>query len=486
MSTVNHAPSEPTRPFGAVEFETYGVDQIPEAKRSSSPWMFFVILVGQLFVINMLVYGWLPISFGLSAWESVSAVIVGIFVGTVLVCPLALVGSLTGTNNTTASGATFGVRGRLVGSLVGLAIQLVFTALGIWTSGQLIVTLGRRLFGISNSGWAEAVVYAVVTLIVAGIAIYGYRILERIEAITLVVGLVGFVLLIAAFAGGINMSYSGQGDYFLGNFWNTWIFAAVAAGLSGPITLSTIMGDWSRYISPTKHPLRRQVPIMTSAIFLSNAVPAVLGVVVATSFAETASDFFPAVVADSPTWFALVLIPFTFVGAIGFVSAALYSAGLDLDAIVPRLNRAVATALVAVVAAGFVYVGSFLWNLRDSITALSYVLIAITAPWAAVTTAGIFQIRGRYNLYDLQVFNRRETGGEYWFTSGFRPAAVIAWTAGALWGVLAIDATPIYVGPLAHIAGGVDTSFVGSYCIALVVYILFGRRPTKSERIDAE
>lgn len=466
-----------------MEFEIYGVDQIPEEQRSSSPWMFFVILVGQLFVINMLVYGWLPISFGLSAWASVAAVIVGVAVGTVLVCPLAVVGSLTGTNNTTASGATFGVRGRLVGSLVGLAIQLVFTALGIWTSGQLIVALGHRLFGAPDSGWAEAVVYAVVTMIVAGIAIYGYRILERIEAVTLAVGIVGFVLLIVAFGGGMDMGYPGYGEYFLGSFWHTWIFAAVAAGLSGPITIATIMGDWSRYISPTKHPLRRQLPVMTSAIFISSVVPAVLGVAVATAFADTAYDFFPALVADSPGWYALVLIPFTFVGAIGFVSAALYSAGLDLDAIVPRLSRAVSTTLVAVVAAGFVYLGSFLWNLRDSITALSYVLIAITAPWAAVTAAGIFQIRGRYNLHDLQVFNRRETGGQYWYSSGFRPVAVVAWAAGALWGVLAIDATPIYVGPLAHIAGGVDTSFIGSYLIALVVYVVFGRRSGQDARI---
>ena len=47
---------------------------------------------------------------------------------------------------------------------------------------------------------------------------------------------------------------------------------------------------------------------------------------------------------------------------------------------------------------------------------------------------------------------------------------MLAWAAGSLFGVLAVNTT-LYVGPLADVAGGVDLSTVGSAVIAAVVYV---------------
>ncbi len=456
--------------YGRPEFEAIGVDRIPEEERTSTPWTFFGIFMGSSLTLSLMVFGWLPITFGLGVWSALSSVAVGTLVGVVLVMPLMVIGSATATNNSTASGAHFGVRGRLVGSIVGLAITLVYTALGIWAGGQLAVAILARLVDTPQSNTALAVAYAVLAAGVAFIAIYGYHLLLRVEFALFAFAVVMFTLIVIAFRGSIDFGYHG-GSYLLGSFWTTWILSAVVIGISGPMSTITVMGDWSRYISPSCFPARKLAPVASLAMFLALMVPSVLGILLASAFADPFADFFTSLVDESPTWIVVAMLPLAILGTIGFVAANMYSAGLDLDAIIPRLTRPLATLIAIAVSTGLIFLGSLVWDARDSITAGSFVLVAIGTPWAAITGAGYLRCRGRYHLDDLQVFNRRQTGGMYWFTHGFNHRATIAWLAGSVYGCLAINATPLYTGPLADIAGGVDTSFLGSFVIALAVYL---------------
>ena len=77
----------------------------------------------------------MPATFGLSFWESVTAQVAGTLLGCLLVAPLALVSFRTATNLSTSSGAQFGVRGRLLGSAIGLLLSLGYAALTVWTGG---------------------------------------------------------------------------------------------------------------------------------------------------------------------------------------------------------------------------------------------------------------------------------------------------------------------------------------------------------------
>ena len=455
---------------GRPKFEAIGVDRIPEAERTSTPWTFFGILVGQSLTMSLLVFGWLAITFGLGVWAALSSLAAGTVVGIVLVVPLMLIGSATATNNSTASGAHFGVRGRLVGSIVGLAIMIVYTALGIWGGGQVTVMILARLFGTPESDLTLAVAYAVLAVGAAFIAIYGYHLMAQVEFALLVLSVVTFTLIVIAFVGRFDLEYRG-GEYLLESFWNTWILSAVVVGLAGPMSLITVMGDWSRYISPSRFPARKLVPVASLAVFIALMVPSVLGVLLASAFSDPLADFFTGLVHEAPTWTVAVMLPLATVGTIGFVAANMYSAGLDLDAIVPGLTRPVTTLTATGVATVLVFVGSIVLDARDSITAVAFILVAIGTPWAAITGIGYLRCRGRYHLDDLQVFNRHETGGVYWYANGFNYRAVVAWLAGSIYGCLAIEATPLYIGPLADLAGGVDTSFLGSFVIALVVYL---------------
>ncbi len=476
----------------APRFEAIGVDRIPEEERTSTPWTFFGLFMGSSLTLSTLVFGWLAITFGLGLWGALSSLLAGTVLGTVLVIPLMVIGSAAATNNSTASGAHFGVRGRLVGSIVGLAIMVVYTALGIWAGGQVTIAILNRLVGVPDSNAALAIAYAVLAAGVLVIAVYGYHLMMRVEFLLFPLAVITFVLLVVAFAGQVNFTYQSE-SYLLGSFWPTWILSAVVLGISGPMSAITYMGDWSRYISPGRFPARKLAPVASLAMFLVLMVPSALGIFLALAFEDPLADFFSSLAIESPLWMAVALVPLATVGTVGYVATAMYSAGLDLDAIVPRMSRAQATLVATVVSTGLVFLGSLVWDARDSITAISYILVAIGTPWAAITAAGHLRCRGHYQLDDLQVFNRRETGGIYWYRDGFNYRAVAGWLAGSVYGVLALNATPLYTGPLADIAGGVDTSFLGSFVIALFVYLVgekafphnaIPRPPTDDSRVD--
>lgn len=87
--------------------------------------------------------------------------VAGTVIGTALTAPLALVSLRTATNLSTSSGAQFGVRGRLVGSVLGLLLALGYTALTVWIGGDVMVSVLGRLFGLPTNGLSYAVVYAV-------------------------------------------------------------------------------------------------------------------------------------------------------------------------------------------------------------------------------------------------------------------------------------------------------------------------------------
>lgn len=94
-----------------MPIEQRGVDTIPEAERTSGPRDLVSILLGSNLCLGVIVFGWLPPSFGLDWWASVSSVLAGTVVGTVFTAPLALVSLRTGTNLSTSSGAQFGCAG---------------------------------------------------------------------------------------------------------------------------------------------------------------------------------------------------------------------------------------------------------------------------------------------------------------------------------------------------------------------------------------
>ncbi|MDT7843547.1 cytosine permease [Streptomyces justiciae] len=458
-----------------MPMEQRGVDTIPDEERTSGPRDLVSILLGSNLCLGVIVFGWLPPSFGLDWWSSVSSIVAGTVVGTLLTAPLALISLRTATNLSTSSGAQFGVRGRLVGSVVGLLLALGYTALTVWIGGDVMVGVLGRLVGLPASGWSYGVIYGLLAAATVAGAVYGYKVLLTMSRV-LAIGMTALLVLgIVAYAPDFTTDALPEaGGYLLGGFWPTWLLSAVAAGLSGPIAFITLLGDYTRYISPARHSDRRVLHATWLGLLLGLLVPQLFGTFTAYA-ARAALDYAGPLVDASPGWYLLPLLLAASAGSVGNAGLMLYSMGLDLDAILPRASRATATYTVAVVATACVFVGHYASSAQDAMTSFVLLLTAIGTPWAVITLIGFVRGRGVYDADALQVFNRRARGGVYWFRGGWNVPATVSWALGAAVGLLAVS-LPSYEGPLLSLTGGVDCSFLLSGLVGGVAYLLLSTR----------
>ncbi|MFB8249484.1 cytosine permease [Streptomyces sp. NPDC055952] len=457
-----------------MPIEQRGVDTIPEEERTSGPRDLVSILLGSNLCLGVIVFGWLPPSFGLDWWSSVGAVVAGTVVGVVFTAPLALVSLRTGTNLSTSSGAQFGVRGRLVGSVVGLLLALGYTALTVWIGGDVMVGVLGRLAGLPQGGTSYAVVYGLLAAATVAGAVYGYRVLLAMSRV-LAFGMTALLALgVIAYAPHFTTAaLPGAGGYLLGGFWPTWLLAAVAAGLSGPVAFITLLGDYTRYISPARHSSRRVLHATWLGLTLGLLVPQLFGTFTAYA-ARAALDYAGPLVDAAPGWYLVPLLLAASAGSVGNAGLMLYSMGLDLDAILPRASRARATYTVAVVATAAVFAGHYHSTAQDAMTSFVLLLTAIGTPWAVITLIGFARCGGVYDADALQVFNRRSRGGVYWYRAGWNVPAAASWAAGATVGVLAVS-LPSYGGPLLALTGGVDCSFLLSGLVGGAAYAVSTR-----------
>jgi purine-cytosine permease-like protein len=452
----------------AGRVEETGVDYIPEAARDSRPANLAAVFFGGNLAFSVIVFGWLPITFGLGWWSTVTASALGLALGTLVTAPLALLGPRTGTNNTVASGAHFGVTGRLIGSGLTLVFALAYAAIAVWTSGDALVASAHRLIGTPTGNAALAVGYALIAVEIAAVALYGHGTVVALQRV--LVPLIGVLLLLGlvAFAGRFDAGYAG-GDYVLGGFWPTWMLAITVAA-AGPLSYAPSLGDYSRRISRVRHGDGRVLLAAGAGIFLGLLATTLFGAFTAVAIGKLGDSYVADLVAAAPGWYVLPILVIGLAGGVGQGVLNLYASGLDLEALIPRLKRVHTTLITSVAAIVLLYIGTFALNAVDSITAMTLVLNGLAAPWVVINLVGLVMARrGRYDPDDLQVFNQGRRGGRYWFTGGWNLRAVAAWTAGSAFGLLAVD-TSLYTGPLANLASGVDLSLAGSAAIAGIVY----------------
>ncbi|MFD8147957.1 cytosine permease [Streptomyces sp. NPDC059708] len=457
-----------------MPIEQRGVDTIPEEERTSGPRDLMSILLGSNLCLGVIVFGWLPPSFGLGLVPSVTAIVTGTLAGIAFTAPLALVSLRTATNLSTSSGAQFGVRGRLVGSIVGLLLALGYTALTLWIGGDVMVGTLARLTGLPDTGLTHSLMYGVLAAFTVVGAVFGYRLLLRMSKALSIVMVILLAVGVYAYAPGFTTA-APEASYLLGSFWPTWILAVVAAGLSGPVAFITLLGDYTRYISPRRHSSRTVYWATCIGLFFGLLVPQLFGTYTALA-ARAGADYAGPLVAAAPFWYLVPLLFAAAAGSVGNAGLMLYSMGLDLDAIVPKATRTKATVIAAAVATAFVFFGSFEWNVQSAMTSFVLLLTAIGAPWAVITLIGYVRCRGEYDADALQVFNRRARGGVYWYSGGWNIRATASWAAGAVVGLAAVS-TPVYEGPLLALTGGVDCSFILSGLVGGAVYTALTFRP---------
>ncbi|WP_312180495.1 cytosine permease [Arthrobacter sp.] len=460
--------------------EQHGIAPIPDAERTSRPLDLFRLSFGGANTFATVVLGSFPIIFGLSFWDALLATVLGVVAGALVLAPMAVFGPTNGTNNAVSSSAHLGVHGRIVGSFLSLLTAFAFFSISVWSSGDALVGGANRLVGLPNNIFTLSVAYAVFAILILTVCIYGYRFMLWVNKIAVVAASALFLLGIFAFAGAFDPSYAGifgpgADAETAALYWPSFIGAALIV-MSNPVSFGAFLGDWSRYI-PAETP---KIKVMGAAMLaqVATMVPFLFGLVTATIIAIQApaflenSDYVGGLLEIAPVWYFLPVCLIALIGGMSTGTTALYGTGLDFSSVFPRFSRIQATILIGTIAIIFIFVGRFAFNIVQSISTFAVLIITCTAPWMIIMIVGFVTRRGWYDSDSLQVFNRRQVGGRYWFNNGWNWRAMGVWGVSALTGLLFVNLPGQFVGPLGNLAAGIDLSIPVSIGLAALLYPL--------------
>jgi purine-cytosine permease-like protein len=244
------------------------------------------------------------------------------------------------------------------------------------------------------------------------------------------------------------------------------LWATVAAGValvaSGPLSYNNA-ADFSRYLPPNTSPLS-----VAAATTLGSFLPSILFTVLGALAATVVDMSDPQAGLDTilPGWFAPFFLVAVILGTIANNAMTAYSSGLALQAVGLRMPRSRSVMLDGAVGVALTLYALLVSNFLDSVSSMMQLIVALTGPVMAIYAADILWRRNRYNGLEL---TDETPNSPFWYTAGFNLAGATALIVGATAAFLCLS-TPIYTGPIAQAASGVDLSLPVGLIVSAVIY----------------
>jgi purine-cytosine permease-like protein len=447
--------------------EQRGIEHVPASARWGNPLNLFGMWAGAVWNVEFVVYGALAVVvFGLSFAQAVIMIVIGnLFY---LLTGLASVqGPEAGTTTFTISRAPFGPRGNKLPSLFNWITQVGFEIEGIALIVFAAILLAAKA-GFSAGDPAKVIFIIVAVAIQAVLPLLGHAAVLRVLRWLAI----PFVILFAIMAG-LTTSKVNLHALHHGASWGALtIFLALVISAGG-LGWTENGNDYSRYL-PQAASKRRIV----LAVALGGAIPSalleVLGAAVATGVPSATTP--NGLVASFPGWFVWPYLIFAILQLFAINTIDLYSSGVTLQSLIPRLKRlqcvAVDTVVCGFVAAYAVFSSHFYTLLSDF---LLFIILWL-GPWCAIFLVDSFLRRNRYDTAALL----NERSGRYFRNGGFHWPAIIAQILGMVVAALWLNAYSPYVGYFASRNGGPFGSdfsvFLGLAVGGVVYWALAGRR----------
>jgi purine-cytosine permease-like protein len=244
----------------------------------------------------------------------------------------------------------------------------------------------------------------------------------------------------------------------------------VGTSLSLPISYAPFANDYSRYVRREEGGAKL-VWLNFAGMMVGCLLACLFGAYIASIFGPGEISLVNGLIGISPGWYIIAAVVLGLLGAFGQGSLCLYGTGLDTSSLFPRLARVPATLMISAVSFVLVFIGRFVWNAVDSVSAFVIILVVILTPWVVINLVGYVRHRGQYNPEDLQIFNAGGSGGAYWFTAGWNFRAVGAFVPSVVFGLMFVNTT-LFKGPWADSAGGIDLSLVSGAVLSLILYVI--------------
>lgn len=439
--TVNRS-APPERTFAV---ERRSIDFIPLTERHGKPSSLFNIWFAANMQVTAVVTGALLVVIGLPLPWAILAELIGVFVGTVFMALHSVQGPKLGIPQMIQSRAQFGFYGAALPIIVVLLMYI-----GFFASSSVLG--GQALTGVSHIPVKPTII--IIAAICTIVAIYGYRLIHRVERWVSLISGVGFVYLtIMLFVKHDISSVWHGGQFSAGTFG-----LGIAIAATWTLTYAPYVADYSRYL-PEDTSSGSVFWWSYAGCSISSGWMLGFGCIAAAVAAQAFEGGSVSFIVDlTPTpvhWLFSVII---ILGIIAVNVLNLYGAFMSWTTIatatkshgVSRTTRAFYTIIVAAIATLLAVVGqgNFLNNFEDFILFLAYFVI----PWTSI------------NLVDFY-FVRKE---EYDIPEIFKPNGIYgraSWEALVAY-IVAIGvqipfmSTSLYTGPMVAHLGGADISWV--------------------------
>jgi NCS1 family nucleobase:cation symporter-1 len=224
--------------------EPYGVDAIPDSERHGKPTSQMSIWFAAGMNFPIMVLGFYALSMGLSLFSAVTAIVVGSFVGSVVMGVLSRMGGRLGVAQQIQARGPLG----FFGNFVPVAYVNVFAGVG-WAAVTVILgAQAAHSLVHAIPFWLAGLVLVTLQLVVA---IYGYNMIHYLQRILAVVLFAGFLMItvVSITRGwhGYTPSRSGAASYGHVGGWITFM----GFFLSFLIAWWPFASDYSRYLPDT-------------------------------------------------------------------------------------------------------------------------------------------------------------------------------------------------------------------------------------------
>ena len=405
----------------AFHVERHGIDHVPEGERWARPASLIGLWSGAIVNFEILVYGAVLMSFGVTFLQAVVIIVVG-NLSYLLLGLTSLQGPQAGTTTFVINRAAYGPNGGRLIALFNWLTQVGFEAEGIF----IIVLIGEALAlkaGIHAGTGLKVFFILGAAAIQLVLPLLGHATIVKTLRVLLVPFVVLFVIMAVLTVNKVHVGSFSHG----GASWQVFLAGLAFIIVTSGLGWTENGNDYSRYLPPDASKAKI-VSYVTAATAIPSILLMILGAAVATyvpnAGANSGVTNFPHAFSS---WFVVPFFVVAILQVFAINSLDLYSSGVTLQAIGLRLKRWQATLVDTVICCGLTAYGVFDSSFNKLLTDFVDSVIIWIAPWTAIYLVDWALRRFRYVPGELQ----RTRNGLYWRSGGIHWPAVIAQVVGS-------------------------------------------------------
>lgn len=446
---TTHVKVEP-EPDATLALERHGIAYVDADSRYGHPRNQFTVRFAPVIYLAGIFVGASGSGLGLGFTGSVTAIVLGNFLGSIGTGLCAAMGPRLGMPQLPMGRAAFGYYGNFIPALLSLVVFI-----GYYTVGTVLGA--KSLADLLNTSYEPTVVVVAALSIIVGI--YGYRILHILgDVITKVsivlLTVVSITLLLHGGGPGVAASVSGI------DYWIAWlVMFTIVFGYTA--SWAPYASDYSRYLPEDSKP-STIINAATLGLFASTTWMMVLGAGLITL--APGGDVLATFSIALPEWLRYLVLLTLGLSAIPHNSVNLYSGAMATLTCDLRIPQWVTVTVVGIIGLGLALAfggDEFQSNFRLFLHVLSYYI----TPWLAILLVDYFVVHRSGRSYP-SITNFYDPDGAF---GHYGVAGLTAFFVGTAVSIPFMG-TEFYMGPIADVLQGADFSYFVSGIVAAVIY----------------